>query len=169
MLLESRRLIIGSPVGPTDHQEQIHDSLGLFHLSRQGIFEIAAPKYRSGSSLSAIARELGIPKTKVRETLIYGGVALRAHSRRQLKCGSLPLRVSTRTAPYGFCVVGGKLVEDPREAEVVRLIKKWWQQGMSHCAITRRLNDQGIKPRKAALWSQPTVGFIIKRLTEAGK
>jgi hypothetical protein len=34
---------------------------------------------------------------------------------------------------------------------------------MGHCAIARRLNEQGIKPRKAAQWSQPTVGYIIKR------
>jgi hypothetical protein len=44
---------------------------------------------------------------------------------------------------------------------------KWREQGMGFCAIARRLNEQNIKPRKAAQWSQPTVGFIIQRKLEA--
>jgi len=136
-------------------------------LSKQGIFDKAAPLYAGGASLRAIARELGIPKTTIRETLVGGGVALRPHSMRQLSAAPAPARMSIRTAPYGTCVVDGKLMEQPKEAAVVRLILKWWHAGMSHCAIARRLNDQRIRPRNAAQWSQPTVGFIIKRHEEA--
>jgi len=46
---------------------------------------------------------------------------------------------------------------------VVAQMLKWWKQGMSYGAIARKLNAQKIKPRKAAAWSQPTVGFIIQR------
>ena len=144
-----------------------HDSIQLYRLSRQGIYEKAAVLYEKGASLHAIARELNIPKSTVRKTLLDGGVVLRPHSKRQLQYVDVPSRISIRTAPYGYCVVEGRLVEDPKEASVVRLILEWWRQGMSHCAITRRLNDQRIKPRKAAKWSQPTVGFIIKRHEEA--
>ena len=113
--------------------------------------------------MHSIARELNVPKTTVRQTLLGGGVVLRPHSKRQLRSSAVPSRISIRTAPYGSCLVDGQLVEDPKEASVLRLILKLWRQGMSHCAIARRLNDQRIKPRKAAQWSQPTVGFIIKR------
>jgi hypothetical protein len=71
--------------------------------------------------------------------------------------------MSVRNAPYGYCLVGGKLLEDPREMAVVQLMLKWWGEGMSLGAIARRLNSQRIKPRKATSWSQPTVGFIIQR------
>jgi hypothetical protein len=63
-------------------------------------------------------------------------------------------------------LVDGQLREHPKEMAVVRQILKWSQQGLSHGAIARRLNDQKVKPRKAAQWSQPTVGFIIKRQTK---
>jgi hypothetical protein len=75
--------------------------------------------------------------------------------------------MSIRTAPYGYCLVNGKREVDPKEASVVRLMMKWREQGMGYCAIARRLNEQNIKPRKAAKWSQPTVGFIIQRQLEA--
>lgn len=71
--------------------------------------------------------------------------------------------MSIRNAPYGYCLVNGALLEDPREMAVVALMVKWWTQGMSYGAIARKLNSQKIKPRKAAAWSQPTVGFILQR------
>lgn len=104
---------------------------------------------------------------QLRQTLIDGGVALRPHSKRQVRHPSRPARMSIRTAPYGYCLVNGKREVDPKEASVVRLMMKWWEQGMSYCAIARRLNEQNIKPRKAAQWSQPTVGFIIQREVES--
>ncbi len=51
----------------------------------------------------------------------------------------------------------------------VSLMMTWWKQGQSLGAIARRLNDQKIKPRKAAHWSQPTVGFIIQRQNQSNK
>jgi hypothetical protein len=63
-------------------------------------------------------------------------------------------------------LVAGQLQPDPREQVTLQLIIKWWQEGLSHCAITKSLNKKNIKPRKAKEWSQPTVGFIIKRHQE---
>jgi hypothetical protein len=119
--------------------------------------------YASGYSLAAIATELDVAKTTVRQTLIADGISLRAHSNRQLAAPSAAKSQSIKTAPYGYCLVGGRLIEDPREMAVVQLMLGWWQSGMSLGAIARRLNSQKIKPRKAAQWSQPTVGFIVQR------
>ena len=142
---------------------QPHDKIYIYGLSTQGIFEKAAPLYECGESLRAISRKLNIPKSTIRKTLLEGGVALRSRGKRPLWELSRRRKTALRCAPYGNCLVNGKLVEDPREAAVIQLIMDWWQEGVSHCAIARRLNDQSIKPRRAAQWSQPTVGFIIKR------
>jgi hypothetical protein len=109
--------------------------------------------YVSGASLSSISGELGIPKTTVRETLLASGVVLRAHSNEQLQQSSVTKAKSVKNAPYGYCLVGGLLVEDPREMAVVHEMLSWWKTGMSFGAIARRLNSQKIKPRKASQWS----------------
>jgi hypothetical protein len=57
----------------------------------------------------------------------------------------------------------GKKRESYPQIWALKLIFKWAEQGQSHCAIARKLNDQKLKPRHAEKWSQPTVGFIIKR------
>lgn len=119
--------------------------------------------YVSGASLAAIGDELGIAKATIRQALISDGVQLRAHSNGQRKGTSAPKIMSIKNAPYGYCLVGGRLIEDPREMAVVRKMLTWWRSGMSLGAIARQLNSQKIKPRKAAQWSQPTVGFIIQR------
>ncbi len=119
--------------------------------------------YQSGFSLQAVSREVHRSKTYVRNTILKHGVDLRAHSLDQLASGVKSKAMAIKNAPYGFCLVNGGLLEAPKEMAVVQLIMKWWQQGFSHGAIARKLNSQKIKPRKAALWSQPTVGFIIKR------
>lgn len=148
------------------HLRQAHDKIRFYTLTKQAIFNNASQLYASERSLSSIAKELGITKSAVRHALISGGVVLRPHSKRLAKGKYMPRKCSLRTAPYGHCLVGGKLEVDPKEMATVRLIMKWWHQGLSHCAIARKLNEQKIKPRKAEKWSQPTVGFIIKRQLE---
>lgn len=91
---------------------------------------------------------------------------LRSHSNGQIQDKKKPRAKSIKTAPYGYCLVDGMLHKDPREQSVLKLILKWATLGQSHCAIARKLNDQKLKPRHAEKWSQPTVGFIIKRHNE---
>lgn len=119
--------------------------------------------------MRSIAKELGCSKTSVRESLLKEKVDLRAHSHSQLSKDKKSKTLSVRNAPYGYCLVNGVLVEDPREMSVVALMVKWWNQGMSYGAIARKLNSQKIKPRKAAVWSQPTVGFIVQRQPDTNR
>jgi len=123
--------------------------------------------YSTGHSLSAIANSLNVSKGRVRNALSRLNMTLRAHSAGQSNLSDPPSLVplAIRTAPYGYCLLKGRLLEDPREMAVVEDILKWWKEGLSHGAIARRLNDQNIKPRKAEKWSQPTIGFILKRHT----
>lgn len=117
-------------------------------------------------SLKAISIELGLAKSAVRKHLIDSGLELRAHSYAQIKRASKARKMSERTAPYGYCLIQGKRVEDPQEQHILKIIMKWADQGMSHSAIARKLDDHKLNPRKASKWSQPTVGFIIKRHQE---
>lgn len=71
--------------------------------------------------------------------------------------------MSDKTASYGYCLIQGKRIEDPKEQVILKLILKWATEGKSHCSIANKLNEKKLKPRKAAKWSQPTIGFIIKR------
>lgn len=129
---------------------QAHDFISILIQARQSISRESAALYKNGQSLRAIAQELGVSKTCVREAIVREKVPLRR-------------KTAIRNAPYGYSLVKGRLFEDPKEMSVVQDILKWWRQGMSHCAIARRLNDQKVKPRKATNWSQPTIGFIIER------
>lgn len=159
-------LRFGCPTPTLYHLGYPHDKIRFYTLTKEAIFDNASRLYASGRSLSSIASELGITKSAVRHALVSGGVVLRPHSKRQAKGKYGPKKCSLRTAPYGHCLVNGKLEIDPKEMSVVRLIMKWWHQGFSHCAIARKLNEQKVRPRKASKWSQPTVGFIIKRQLE---
>ncbi len=132
-------------------------------LTKQGISKNIIFLYEKGYSIQAISTKLKIPKTTARDRLLKAGIPLRTHSNGQLKNKICPRIKSIKTAPYGFCLVQGQLQPDPKEQANLQLILNWWQQGMSHCDIARTLNGKKIKPRKAKEWSQPTIGYIIKR------
>jgi len=157
---------IGCGDEPIYHLRYHHDIIDISYLTKQGISKKAAELYEKGFSTKAISNELGISKTAVNSRLTESGVELRSHSNRQLKSKSNTKKKSIKTAPYGFCLVDGMLHKDPREQSTLKLILKWATQGKSHCEIARKLNEQKLKPRHALKWSQPTVGFIIKRHQE---
>ncbi len=156
---------IGCGLPSIYHPAQPHDSIDVFRFNPSSISQKAVHLYQSGLSLQAVARQVHRSKTYVRKTLVESGVDLRAHSNDQLDGPVKSKSIAIKNASYGFTLVNGVLHEDPKEMAVVQLIIKWWQQGLSQGAIARKLNNQKIKPRKADLWSQPTVGFIIKRQT----
>ncbi len=150
----------------TYEPSQAHDTIHISSLTTQGISQNSVQMYAEGSSIQAIASELRLSKGAIRNHLLKAGVPLRTHSNDQLHDQVYPRKRSIKTAPYGYCLVAGQLHPDPREQVTLQLIIKWWQEGLSHCAITKSLNKKNIKPRKAKEWSQPTVGFIIKRHQE---
>ncbi|WP_396658380.1 recombinase family protein [Microbacterium sp.] len=70
--------------------------------------------------------------------------------------------------PYGFTSapspdgVGRTLVHDPDEAPVVRRIVGEALRGDSLLSITRRLNADGIPPRRGADWSRSVVARLLR-------
>jgi len=154
---------IGCPTPTISEQVQLSEFIEITFVSKVAISEKIVKFYENGVSLQGIGREVGLSKNGVRGHLLRCGIPLRAHSNDQLKTQSHSRVKSIRTAPYGYCVVNGQLLEDPKEQNVLKLILKWWEQGLSHCAIARKLNSQKLRPRIAKTWSQPTISFIIKR------
>lgn len=160
------RLKSGRGKPPFARLDQPVDKIDLFHLRPQGIFEKAAPLYRSGRSLREIARELKIPQTTLRQSLIDGGVVLRPNNRARKAASVLVQRPHVGVAPYGYCIIHGKLVAVPKEQEVIRLVLKLRSESKSLSDIAKHLNKHKVKPRSAKRWDHSTVNSIIKRNTK---
>jgi DNA invertase Pin-like site-specific DNA recombinase len=89
------------------------------------------------------------------------------------------------TPPYGYRRIklqgqkGYTLEEEPEEADVVRMIFKWYTDGekqpdgtnkrLGVSLIVRRLNELKIKPRKDDVWTTPSIRDILINPTYAGK
>ena len=160
----------GRGTATTARIPEVHDKIDLFHLGAQGIFQKAAPLYASGQSLREIARELGISKTTLRQTLIDGGTELRPSNRSLRNLPKRTPRAHVGVAPYGYCIIHGKLVEVPKEQQTVRLMMRLRSEGKSLTAIADHLNSYKVKPRTAKSWDHSIVRSIIKRhqATEKG-
>lgn len=162
-VLGSLKVRNGRANSATHHQPQPIDRISLFNLSYQGIFAKAAPLYESGLTLREISRELGIPKTTIRQTLIEGGFVLRAPNKKQVKSAPTTSRFHTGVAPYGHCIIRGKLVPHPKEQEVIKTILSLRAKGQTLMAIADELNNRKIKPRSAPKWDHSTIRSILNR------
>lgn len=61
---------------------------------------------------------------------------------------------------YGYQVVDKRLVVNEAEAQWVRQIFDWYNQGENNMEIRRRLNAAGVPPRRSKLWSKATITNI---------
>lgn len=76
--------------------------------------------------------------------------------------------------PYGYdkATIGKDHTLTPKqeEADVVRLIFDWYvNEGMTTGAITRKLNDMGIKPRNKDIWYERTINQMLGNQHYDGK
>jgi hypothetical protein len=134
--------LIGCPRHSINPPSEVHKIIELSSFLSPELIEEATKMYLSGQSLRSISVKLDIPKTSLRDLLLTNGVVLRAHARQPYQFSGITKQVSIRNAPYGFCLVDGKLIVDPRENKIVQLILNWNQSGMSHGDISRKLNDK---------------------------
>jgi len=79
------------------------------------------------------------------------------------------------TAPFGYSIVHsndtphGIVVIDEVEAHHVRAIYRWViDEALSARAIARRLNEQGVRPRRAKRWTQSIVYQVLTNPAYAG-
>lgn len=139
------------------------DSIDISSFCKDTLFEKAAQIYQSDLSLSLAAQTLQIPKSTLRDTLVQGGMPLRPTTSGMDK--------RDIGAPnFGHVRIDGKVVKDPKEQKLIRLMISYWKSGMSFNAIAKKFNDQKIKPRTAKEWNNGTIRKIILRtISEQGK
>lgn len=97
-----------------------------------------------------------------------------AHIKRRLYGGKMARAKQSQVAS-GTCIYGYRLnranktwEEEPREAQVVRLMFEWATDA-GGLQIARRLNEQGVPARFGGRWSQSSVGGILRNETYLGR
>lgn len=73
------------------------------------------------------------------------------------------------TAPIGYIYKDKKLVIEPTEAEVVRMIYRDFLGGSAMIAIAKKLNDLGIKTKRGGTWENRTVRYVLTNPVYIGK
>jgi hypothetical protein len=115
-------------------------------------------------SLREISAETGRSKTAVLTALKRQGINLRSFapgSARKLRPNH-QLRIGI--PPYGFAWLRGKLVPDTKEMQVVRLMFKLRQQGLSYRSVAAKLNALGKRTRSRTLWEHTVIRRAILNL-----
>ena len=66
--------------------------------------------------------------------------------------------------PFGYRRVAGKLEPDQEEQAIVGKMRSWKEAGESYRGIARRLQEEGIKPRRPGYgWNAATIRVILRR------
>jgi DNA invertase Pin-like site-specific DNA recombinase len=112
--------------------------------------------------LRDIAKELQITRHLARKVLLAHNVGLRRSNRGLKGADSKTAGRYIGTAPYGYFIQLGKLVEDNREQQTIQLIMKLRSMGKSQAAIARYLNDHKMRTRRSKKWDHSTIGNILK-------
>ncbi len=113
--------------------------------------------------MDEVARELGIAKTTVLRNLRILGISLRPSLSSPAGKIARNRNYNSGRTPYGHLVIRGRLVEHPKEMQVIHKMLALWKSGLSFRAIASKLNSLGIKTRKGSPWWQATVAAIIRR------
>ena len=70
----------------------------------------------------------------------------------------------SRYAPVGWDFGrGGRLVSNTREQKVIARVRQLRAQGLSYRGIARRLERNGIRPKRGRRWAHTTVKSVLKR------
>ncbi len=68
----------------------------------------------------------------------------------------------------GYRAKNGVFVIVPEEAETVRLVFKWYLEGLGRQAIANRLNELGVPTRFEKTWHQDTISKMLRNEKYAG-
>ncbi len=154
---------IGCPLPPTSNEPILVDFIEFLPKTSTAIYEIVAPLYRRGLSITDIADQTGLKRNSIWSSL-------RAHKEELRPQNSVPFdRWRKRTGkmnarpPYGFSFFQGEIIKDPKEYPILQLILNLWKQGMSISSIMLKLDGRGSKSRMNKSWSYNVIKSIIKR------
>lgn len=95
--------------------------------------------------------------------LVLNKVPLRSNKKTNTNDPAKPQRAFRGAIPFGYSILDGELVVDPREIKIVRKILALHQKGMSFNAISKFLSSQKIPSKLGKNWNDKTVASIIRK------
>lgn len=149
------------------HPGQPHDIIQVRFKDTHAFSKECVDLYQKGVSLNEIARIVGRSKSKVRRVLHshghWTGVKIS-----EGVYASWRKTGRTRAQPhFGYTYYMGQLVEEPREQQILALIRRLAAEGMNITSIANYLNAHGMRPRRAKRWHRNSILKILNRFIES--
>ena len=132
------------------------DNIEISSACKEGFSEKITEMRLKGHSSREISTTLGIGKTTVLSILAKNGISTNIKTLRQQG-------MHIGATPFGYVVVQGKLVPDPREQKIVQMIMAQWKLGKSFTSIAKNLNAKKISTRNTKSWHRSVINSIVKR------
>lgn len=119
-------------------------------------------------SISEISQRTGIKRTTIWATIKeFEKPAKRSDPSRYARWRKGNQRTGARP-PYGFCILQGEVVPEPREYPTLLVIHRLWKRGAERMDILAELDERGLKSRTGNDWSYGVIRFIIERFESKG-
>lgn len=116
-------------------------------VSLKESFDMTSPMGKFMSSVMAAFAEL--ERAMIRERT---SAALQAKLARGEHMGGIP---------YGWALVGGRLVEHPHEQNIIGMIRQWLSLGLKQHQVAEKLNRNGHVTKKGRVWTQESVSKAL--------
>lgn len=146
------------------HQSYPHDIIHVKFKDTHAFSKECIALYQKGVTLNEIARIVGRSKAKVRRVLHLHG----HWTGMKISDGiytSWRKTGRTRAQPFfGYTYYMGQIVEEPRELQILILIKRLSSEGRTAKEIANYLNANRMVPRRAKTWHRNSICKILKRL-----
>ena len=153
----------GCPTKAIRNQEDFHDIIELFEKPSSRIYEIIRPLQAQSLSISEISLKTGIKRTAIWDTLKkFEKPVKRSDPSRYARWRKGHQRTGARP-PYGFSILEGDVVPEPKEYSTLLVIYRLWKQGAERMDILLRLEELGLKSRTGRAWSYGVIRLILER------
>jgi DNA invertase Pin-like site-specific DNA recombinase len=132
------------------------DKKGIELVAIAESFDMASPYGRAMAQMASVFAEL--ERAMIRE-----------RTRSALHVKRLRGERISGHAPFGWDFgAGGRLVKNPREQQTIARVRRLRAKGLSYRGIARRLDREGIRPKRGQRWAHTTVKSVLLRNTASG-
>ena len=141
-----------------------HDIIKVFSIWKPSIYELAAPLYQKGLSITEITNETGLKRTAIWEALRNKRDELPPKALVPYERWRKGHKRTGAKPPYGFCFLQGEVVHHPSEYPTLLLIHILWTKGSDIMSILAALSSKRLKSRTGRDWSYGVIKAIVKRI-----
>lgn len=154
----------GCEITSTRNKSIAHDIIEVFENRQLGICEISVPLYLEGLSITDIALRTGFKRTSIWKALKTYRDGLQPKKEVPYARWRQGHRRTGARPPFGFSLLEGEVVRDPKEYPTLLLIHKLWTTGSAIMSILQALSDKKLKSRTGRDWSYGVIKSIGKRI-----